>query len=129
MTECRHCGSKSIIKKGRKDGQQKWICKECGKYQGAVDRRIKYSENEKKMAVTLYLEGNGFRRIARILTEMFNKQFRHQTVTQWIKKAAQKVEESIEPLNETIEILEMDELYTFYKKKESDQSLVGSKSK
>ena len=40
------------------------------------------------MAVTLYLEGCGFRRISRILSEMFDKFFRWQTVVQWIKKAS-----------------------------------------
>ena len=58
------------------------------------------------MAVTLYLEGCGFRRIARILSEMFEKHFCYQTVILWIKKEAKK----------EIQILEMDELYTYIKK-------------
>ena len=42
-------------------------------------------ENEKKMTVSLYLEWSGFRRIARILSEMFGKKIHHQSVVQWIK--------------------------------------------
>ena len=45
MKNCRHCGSERIIKTSHKDGQQKWRCKDCGKFQGEKDRREKYSKN------------------------------------------------------------------------------------
>ena len=53
MERCRHCGSERIIKTGHRDGQQKWRCKDCKKFQGAQDRREKYSAKERKMALTL----------------------------------------------------------------------------
>ena len=68
------------------------------------------------MAVTLYLEGCGFRRIARILSEMFEKHFCYQTVILWIKKEAKKIESSKVEAKKEIQILEMDELYTYIKK-------------
>ena len=116
MKNCRHCGSEKIIKTGHRDGQQKWRCKECGKFQGAVDRREKYSQKEREVAVTLYLEGCGFRRIARILSKMFEKHFCYQTVILWIKKAAKELEKQGKELKEEIPVLEMDELYTYIKK-------------
>ena len=43
------------------------------------------------MAVTLYLECFGFRRIMRILSEMFEKYFCYHTVILWIKKEAKNI--------------------------------------
>ena len=70
LDNCRYCGSARIIKVGHRDGQKKYRCKDCGKSQGPEDRRFKYSDKERKIALTLYLEGCGFRRIARIMSEM-----------------------------------------------------------
>ena len=49
MEKCRHCGSERIIKTGHRDGQQKWRCKDCGKFQGEVDCREKYTEKKDKL--------------------------------------------------------------------------------
>ena len=116
MEKCRHCGSERIIKTGHRDGQQKWRCKDCGKFQGAVDRREKYTEKERQTAIDLYLEGCGFRRIARILSGIFNRHVCYQTVIQWIKKEAKRIENLEPKKEENIQILEMDELYTYIKK-------------
>ena len=116
MERCRHCGSERIVKTGHRDGQQKWRCKDCGKFQGEKDRRERYSEKERQTAINLYLEGCGFRRIARILSNMFERHVCYQTVIQWIKKEAKKVEKIAQEKKEEIQILEMDELYTYIKK-------------
>ena len=116
MEKCRHCGSERIIKTGHRDGQQKWRCKDCGKFQGEVDRREKYTEKERQTAIDLYLEGCGFRRIARILSGIFNRHVCYQTVIQWIKKEAKRIENLEPKKEENIQILEMDELYTYIKK-------------
>ena len=52
----------------------------------------------------------------RILSEMFERHVCYQTVIQWIKKEAKKVEKMAEEKKEEIQILEMDELYTYIKK-------------
>ena len=116
MEKCRHCGSERIIKTGHRDGQQKWRCKDFGKFQGEVDRREKYTEKERQTAIDLYLEGCGFRRIARILSGIFNRHVCYQTVIQWIKKEAKRIENLEPKKEENIQILEMDELYTYIKK-------------
>ena len=50
----------------------------------------KYTEKERQTAIDLYLESCGFRRIARILSGIFNRQVCYQTVIQWIKKRSKK---------------------------------------
>ena len=123
MTHCRHCNSERLVKAGHRDGVQKWRCKECGKYQGEVDRRFKYSETERKLAIFLYLEGCGFRRAARILSQIFNRYFCYRTIMKWVKKEGKALESQLETLKEEINILEMDELYTYIKK--SNQYMDG----
>ena len=116
MKNCRHCNSSDIIKMGHRDGQQKYKCRSCGKYQGAVDRREKFSEKEKQTALNLYLEGNGFRRIARLLTDIFEKPFTHQIIQYWIKQKGRELAAQENLLKKEAPIVEMDELYTNIKK-------------
>ena len=64
--------------------------------------------------------GCGFRRIAIIMSKLFGKYYRHQTVVNWIKRAGLKVL-SAQTKQEKVEVLEMDELYTYVKKKSEKQ--------
>ena len=120
---CKYCGSERLKKDGVRNGVQKWRCKECNRSHGEIDRRSRYDEKIKKMALTIYLEGNGFRQTARILSEMFGKKIWHQRVFEWIKQAGLKAEEEQKAQekqevkeDKKVEILEMDELFTFVKK-------------
>jgi transposase-like protein len=80
------------------------------------DNRRKYGEEEKRMALKLYLEGSGFRRIARLMSEIFKKKFLYQTIVKWIKKFGDQVM-NLQKKSKKIEVLEMDELYTYVKKR------------
>jgi len=82
------------------------------------DSRQKYDEKIKEMAFILYTEGNGFRRIARILSKIYKKKFYYQTVFKWLKlrHLELKITEKIE---QNIEILEADELFTYIKKNQT----------
>ena len=62
-----------------------------------------YPEPIKRKAIQLYLEGNGFRRIERILKDS------HVSVINWVKKAGAKLDE-ISKKDEKVEVLELDEL-------------------
>ena len=66
-------------------GKQIYKCKSCNKYFQEGDKREKYSENIKEMAFVLYTEGNGFRRIGRILSKIFNQKIYYQTVYKCLK--------------------------------------------
>ena len=66
-------------------------CKACAKNQVEVDDRVKYSDEGRIQALVLYLEGSGFRRIARIMGKLFRKEYRHQTIMHWIKIIGLKV--------------------------------------
>jgi hypothetical protein len=69
-----------------------------------------------KLALKLYLEGYGFRRIARIMSEIFKKRFLYQTILKWIRKLGKQVMD-LQRKCEKIEVLEMNELYSYVKKR------------
>ena len=119
MEKCKFCESVNIRKEGFSRGVQRYKCNDCGRVQVNRDFRIKFDSREKNAALTLYLEGNGFRRIARILSKIFNKKFVYQTVIQWIKNFGYSLENqqiSSQQESKDIEVLEMDELYTYIQK-------------
>ena len=68
-----------------------------------------YSEHIKRKAIQLYLEGNGFRRIERIL------KVSHVSVINWVKKAGAKLDETPKK-DEKVEVLELVELCINFKK-------------
>ena len=74
-----------------------------------TDSREKFTDKERQAAITLYLGENGFRRIARSLSQIYKKLFHKQ-----VKKAAISLPERKN--HAPIDVLEMDELYTFVKK-------------
>ncbi len=116
MEKCKYCGSCELSKNGQTRGKQRYKCKQCKKNQVESDGRSerKYSKAIKHLAVSMYLNCMGFRAIGRVLQVPF------QSVHYWIKQAGQKVEDiASQKIEEssTIEILEMDELFTYVQKK------------
>lgn len=124
MKNCKFCHSPKLVKNGIVRDLQRCLCKDCGKNQIEGDRRCKHCDEAKRLAVILYLEGNGFRRIARILNQIFkDSKISFQIVNHWINGAGSFVEKEIaklkanSPSDKTdLTIVEMDELYTYVKK-------------
>jgi transposase-like protein len=116
MEACKSCGSGCLRKEGLRSGTQRYRCKLCNRLQIGRYNRIKYLEEEKRIAMKLYLEGCSFRRIARIMSEIFQKRFLYQTIVKWIRKLGKQVMD-LQKKCEKIEVLEMDELYTYVKKR------------
>ena len=114
---CRNCiyckCKKCVIKKGKtKAGSQRYICKNCGKTFILKSKGRNYDEEFKKEAMRLYFEGNSSRAVARLLKIGIN------TCIRWIKAYANKIKPK-KYKNERVEVMEMDELYTFISKKKT----------
>ena len=109
--ECENCKTtENQIKYGKtKAGSQKYKCKVCGKVYTPNPKTRSYDENIKKQAVKLYMEGNSGRAVGRILGIGKN------VCLDWIKKHAKSIKPK-NKANERIEVIEMDELYSFVKK-------------
>ena len=113
---CKHCGEANFRKAGFSKGKQRYKCASCDKLFSEGDKREKYSIEQRLKAIKLYTEGVGLRTIERaegISTPL---------LIHWIRKLgkilkAHLVSSEIPEHAKDIAILEVDELFTFYKKK------------
>ena len=119
---CKKCKSNIWTKNGYMTNKQRYRCKKCGYNYTVGDKRITHELGKKALVVRMYLNNCGIRRIAHIL------QIPLSTVFLWIKKAGQIVEEMVKERKNSedrIEILELDELYTYIKKSQEETGVQG----
>ena len=114
MEKCKYCGHVGGWKSGIVRKKQRYKCPESRCTMCEQDSRIRYTYKGREATITLYLESNGFRRIARILTQIYGKLFHNQTIIKLVKKATISLPEHKN--HEPMDVVEMDELYTFVKK-------------
>jgi transposase-like protein len=117
MNTCPACGSEELVKDGlNPSGSQRHQCRQCGRIMTLQPLPNGYSPAIRTQALRLYLDGNGFRAIARQLG------LNHQTVANWIKHQPVPVSplpaERVGP-----EIVEVDELFTFVRHKKTKSTL------
>ena len=105
--DCPKCKQTKHCKAGFTKGRQRYKCKSCGYYYTVEKKSDVKSEETRRMALEMYLEGVGFRSIGRLLRISFG------TVYQWIKKWGEQVDLSIR--TESISIVELDELHSYSK--------------
>ena len=106
MEKCKYCRHVGVWKAGIVRKKQQYKCPECRCAMCVKDSRIKFTDKGREATITLYLEENGFRRIARIMSKIFNKNYRYQTIMNWIKNAGLKVL-SEKTKQEKVDVLEM----------------------
>jgi hypothetical protein len=101
---------------------QRYQCQLCRRQHTPAPRPLGYDAQTKAMALKLYLEGNGFRRIGRLL------KVNHQSVVNWVNAyhAQLRMKKSPAPVPGTSATLEMDELFTFVGAKKSAHLLSPS---
>ena len=120
---CSNCSSQNYVKNGFVREQQRYKCRDCLHNFIYGDARSKYDNETRNLVVRMYLNNCGFRRISHILGIALA------TCFNWIKNAGRIVDGMIKKRKkqtEDIEILEMDELYTFIKKNREETKKLGS---
>jgi transposase-like protein len=120
MQRCPHCHATQRQVKGgfNRTGSQRFQCQECRRQYTPEPRPLGYDDKTKEIALKLYLEGNGFRRIGRLLS------VNHQSVVNWINAfhAELRAKKLALPVPGKVSTLEMDELFTFIGTKKSQHS-------
>lgn len=108
---CEKCNSKeNQVKNGKNpSGSQRWYCKACERVYTPKASAM-YGEEKHRQAVRMYLEGMSFRAIGRLL------EVHHQTVINWIEAHAKQLPDPASDI-ESVEVIELDELFTFAGKK------------
>ncbi len=118
MPECPYCKSNKIRKNGKSRGTQRMQCMECKKTFAQNPKRIPKSEKYK--ALLMYLNNVGIRKIALFFGVSAP------AVLRWIKNAHKLLSELLEnfdPLvSDKADIIELDEIYTYVKKRKIEQS-------
>ncbi len=115
---CLDCQNQSEqIKSGRnRSGTQRFKCRGCGKTTTPEPSGRGYSEEMREKAVRMYVEGNNFRRIGRLLN------VNHQSVVNWVNVYHEKVKNTAAMPPQT-PIIEMDELWSFVGEKKTERIL------
>ena len=114
---CPSCGSSyRQIKSGKTGaGKQRYHCQDCKRFYVLNPTPRGLDPALRRLAVRMYLDGCGFRRIARQIG------VNHQTVVNWIR--AEERAQPPAPQPQQSEVIEMDELYALHEKKGTSSSL------
>jgi len=103
--DCPKCKNSEHCRDGIVRGRQRYLCKRCKHRYTVITRSGTGSDEIKRMALQLYLEGLGFRSIGRVL------KFSNVTILKWIRAYGTQ----LEPIkrNESVEIMELDEMHSY----------------
>jgi transposase-like protein len=109
--DCPRCGSIYYCKDGLIKNRQRYQCKDCKYHYTVKEKSNAKSQDIKRLAFEMYLEGFGFRQIGRVLKISYG------TVFQWIKKWGKNQE--LPKRNEEIDVIELDEMHTYVGRKKT----------
>jgi transposase-like protein len=112
---CKHCGSEDAVKNGIILGKQRYKCKGCGKTYREGDDRERYTNDQRLRVIKWYLEGAGIMSIERM------EGVPNPLIIKWIRRFGtilrNKMNEARIPDDiRDIQILELDEMFTYCKK-------------
>ena len=116
---CPSCGETTKQHRAGKNatGTLRRECRHCGRTYTPAPKTHGYALDMRRQALKLYVDGTNLRRIARHLD------VNPQTVANWVNAAAAKLPAPPLPQErqseQTVEVLELDELYTFVSQKKS----------
>ena len=100
------------VKNGmNKSGSQKYLCRECGRVHTPEAKRSGYADEIRLLAIRMYVEGNSYNAIGRIL------KVNPQSVVNWVKHYTTNLPAA--PVPEKPRIAELDELYTYIGRKKT----------
>ena len=114
---CPKCEGTDLIKRGWKSGNQRYVCRTCGRY--CTDSQPKFSSQTKGMAIEMYMNSMGIRAIGRVLGAS------PAAVLKWIRKEHEVLQHKLAqaaPIDTGVaDVIEMDEIYTYIQKNGSER--------
>lgn len=118
--ECKSCGSDKVTKNGKDSKwKQRYKCKSCGIRFRDGDERLKHGLSKRIKVIKMYLGGVGIRSIERL------EDVSGALIVYWMRHFSRLIRKemsrkSLPDKVEDIAILEVDELFTYYKKRPSE---------
>lgn len=115
MSTCPHCQrSEGQVKAGlTAAGSQRYLCKVCLRKYTPEPRPLGYEQDVRQQAIRMYLDGNNQRRIARQLGVSQG------SVSNWAREFADNLPDEVPQPEQTVEVAEIDELFTFVSHKKT----------
>ncbi len=116
MEYCKSCNSSFLVKNGRtQKGKQKYKCKSCSRTFCIGDDRLKHTMEKRLKVIKMYLEGVGIRSIERL------ENVSTPLIIYWIRHFSDILRKELRTIKipddaKNIEILEVDELFSYVKK-------------
>jgi putative transposase len=88
VLNCKFCNSQDIIKYGKKNGKQNYMCKDCGrKFVDNINfEYMKYSPKIIALTLDLYFQGLSLRKISHHLKQFYGLDICHKSIYNWIEK-------------------------------------------
>jgi transposase-like protein len=88
VTECKFCHSTNIMKYGKKNYKQNYMCKDCNRkfVYNADFENMKYSPKIIALTLDLYFKGVSLRKISQHLQQFYNLKISYKSVYNWIDK-------------------------------------------
>jgi len=118
MIKCKHCESENIRKNGTNRKIQRYFCNNCKRTFSVRDER--FGKRSKAQALLMYLNNVGIRKCALFL------RVSRQTISNWIEEAHEKYSDLWNDCQfenrDKIDVIELDEIYTYVKKKHKKSS-------
>lgn len=123
MDCCKHCGCAKLVKNGIVGGKQRYKCNGCFRTCRQGDDRLQYSMEKRLKVMKMYLEGVGIMSIERL------EGVPNPLIIYWIRHFSEMLRQQLRLVEvpddaKDIEILELDELFTYCQKK-LDESMSG----
>lgn len=86
--ECKYCQSTKIVKHGKADGKQRYLCKDCGhKFcEGSDFPRMRTKSRIISSSIDFYFEGLSVRKIRTQLEKLYNVSVSQVAIWKWITK-------------------------------------------
>lgn len=129
---CKYCGSDKKVKNGYVQGKQRYKCKSCSKSYREGDLRERYSNEQRLRVIKWYLEGAGIMSIERM------EGVPNPLIIKWIRKFSKILRSRLNEVEipedaRKIEIIELDELFSYCQKKRIESTygllLIGTEIK
>jgi len=98
--ECKYCQSTKVVKHGKANGKQRYLCKDCGQkfFEGSDFPRMRTESHIISSSIDFYFEGLSVRKIQTQIEKLYGVSVSQVTVWKWVMKYSKLVSVFVEKL-------------------------------
>lgn len=98
--ECKYCQSTKIVKHGKQNGKQRYLCKKCNHkfIEGSAFPRMRTKSRIISTSIDLYFEGLSVRKIQTQIEKLYDVSVSQVTIWKWITKYSDLVKSYVQTL-------------------------------